>query len=383
MPAWTIISPYEKDYARHPMRRSIFQLMKSAYSLLDPPNVPSTIGEGKHIAILEYELSQEKPGHPDPSSLVIHFRLSTQSATHIAVMFCDKQIEDKMQNVRISIPSEVTWATTDIYEFVVARSNFPAGLNSVDECDIARRVWKQVQAECYHKHLLELGGHTGLQPGDSLCSLCYANVLHCDSCQRASCESYECSGYSIFVKRCGRHHKMALCYQCISGQSLLQKYDSCTEYELLGWRTCCNTASRFEPHAICPECSSGGMTCLCQKVWACDFCVASEERNLGVLVLCPRCYRPFCSSCSYIDQCRRCNRVSLCYDCAEETSNVDLEVQQQMPAKLVASCFSCQAKLCDRCMLRPSFCSKCRCLLCPSCKWMCADCRLSERYFEL
>ncbi|OJA19396.1 hypothetical protein AZE42_11563 [Rhizopogon vesiculosus] len=147
MPAWTIISPYEKDYARHPMRRSTFQLMKSAYSLLDPPNEPSTISEGKHIAILEYELSQEKLGHPDPSSLVIHFRLSIQSATHIAVVLRDKQIEDKMQNVRISVPSEVTWAMTNIYKFVVARSNFPAGSISADECDIARRVWKQVQSE--------------------------------------------------------------------------------------------------------------------------------------------------------------------------------------------------------------------------------------------
>ncbi|OAX38713.1 hypothetical protein K503DRAFT_143377 [Rhizopogon vinicolor AM-OR11-026] len=234
MPAWTIISLYEKDYARHPMRRSIFQLMKAPISCWTHQTChPRSARENTSRSS---NTNSHKKSLVTPARLALSYISVSPHRVPRTLLFYDKQIEDKMQSVRISVPSEVTWAMTSIYKFVVARSNFPAGSNSVDECDIARRVWKQVQAECYHKHLLELGGHIDLQPGDSRCSICYADVLHCDSCQRASCESYECSGYRIPMKRCGRHQKMALCYHCTNEQGLLQKRGSCTECELLGWR---------------------------------------------------------------------------------------------------------------------------------------------------
>jgi hypothetical protein len=146
MPTWTIISPCEKDYD-HPMRLNIFRVMKTVYHMLDSPNEPSAVDEGKHIATLGYAVSQENPGPPDLSSLVIHFRLSTQVATHFVIAFSDLQIIDMVQNVCIPIPCELTSVVADIYEFVVARSTSCRGLNSVEECDLARRIWKQLQVK--------------------------------------------------------------------------------------------------------------------------------------------------------------------------------------------------------------------------------------------
>jgi len=146
MPTWTIISPREKDYG-HPMRMNIFRVMRTVYHILDSPNEPSAVDEGKHIATLGYAVSQEMPGPPDLSSLVIHLRLSTQIVTHFIVAFCDMQIVDTVQNMYIPIPCELTSVMADIYEFVAARSTSCRGLNPVEECDLACKIWKQLQAE--------------------------------------------------------------------------------------------------------------------------------------------------------------------------------------------------------------------------------------------
>ncbi|KAG1744963.1 uncharacterized protein EDB91DRAFT_169583 [Suillus paluster] len=376
MPTWTIISPCEDDYD-HPMRMNIFRVMKTVYRMLDSPNEPSTVGEGKHIATLGYAGSQEKPGPPDLSSLVIHFRLSTQTVTHFVVVFCDQQIEDRVQNVCISVPCELTPIMTDIYEFVAARSISSRGLNPAEECDLAHRIWKQLQVEKYHKRLLQQGVVSDIdiafsRPGSPRCPICDSNLIHCNSCQVASCESNECRGSSEPpLARCSRHQKEALCFPCLEEQEsqpeiekcpgckswcctmdmslcsghpinvlpilripgsesippgLIVAYTqsarahppkrgSCMECELPGWRSC--NSNLCWSHTICPECASSGMTCLCQEVWACDLCA---EYNPGVFIRCPRCNRPFCCACSYIEECQQCHRTNLCYDCAEEES---------------------------------------------------------------
>ncbi|OAX37815.1 hypothetical protein K503DRAFT_783356 [Rhizopogon vinicolor AM-OR11-026] len=56
------------------------------------------IDEGQHIATIEYTVSQEKPGTPDLSSLVIHTSLSIQDVPRFTVMFRDMHIEDKRQS---------------------------------------------------------------------------------------------------------------------------------------------------------------------------------------------------------------------------------------------------------------------------------------------
>ncbi|KAG1880762.1 hypothetical protein F4604DRAFT_485590 [Suillus subluteus] len=432
MPTWTIISPCEKDYD-HPMRMNIFRVMKTVYRMLDPPNEPSTVDEGKHIATLGYTVSQEMPGPPDLSSLVIHFRLSTEIVTHFVVAFCDLQIVDTVQNMCIPVPCELTSVMADIYEFVAARSASCRGLNSVEECDLARRIWKQLQAE-YHKRLLQQEVVSDidiacLRPGSPRCSICDSNLIHCNSCQVASCESDDCPGSSEPpLAQCGRHQKEVLCFPCLEEQgyeaelercpgckswcctrdmsscsghpigiqlipnspgskSVLPglivayaqsardhppKRGSCMECELPGWRSCNSTLCWSQ--TICPECASVGATCLCQEVWACDLCA---DHIPGVFIRCPRCNRPFCCSCSYIDECQECHRTNLCYDCAEEESDVDDGVMVEFP-RFVASCGSCQAKVCDRCVLsHPAFsCAGCSQRLCPSCrKSLCDDCK--------
>src|SRR6267154_2645345 len=113
MPAWTIISPREKDYG-HPMRFKIFRIMKTIYRMLDPQNEPSSVNEGKHIATFGYAISQKSgPGPsglrlPVPSSEVIHFRLSTQSVTRFALLFVSMQIEDTVRDALVPVPGEIT-----------------------------------------------------------------------------------------------------------------------------------------------------------------------------------------------------------------------------------------------------------------------------------
>ncbi|KAG2105423.1 hypothetical protein BD769DRAFT_156790 [Suillus cothurnatus] len=433
MPTWTIISPCEKDYG-HPMRMNIFRVMRTVYRILDSPNEPSAVDEGKHIATLGYAVSQEMPGPPDLSSLVIHLRLSTQIVTHFIVAFCDMQIVDTVQNMCIPIPCELMPVMADIYEFVAARSTSCRGLNPVEECDLACKIWKQLQAEKYHKRLLQQEIVSDidiacLRPGSPRCSICDSNLIHCNSCQVASCESDDCPGSSEPpLAQCGRHKKEVLCFPCLEEQECKAELEkcpgcgswcctrdmsscsghpidirltpgspgskfilsdlivtyaqsarvhppkrgSCMECELPGWRSCNSTLCWSQ--TICPECASGGMTCLCQEVWACDPCA---EHIPGIFIRCPRCNRPFCCSCSYIDECQECHRTNLCYDCAEEESDVDDGEMVEFP-KFVASCGSCQAKVCDRCVLSyPAFsCAGCSQRLCSSCrKSLCDDCK--------
>lgn len=153
------------------------------------------------------------------------------------------------------------------------------------------------------------------------------------------------------------------------------KRGSCMDCELPGWRSCNSTFCWSQ--TICPECASGGVTCLCQEVWACDLCA---EHNTGIFIRCPRCNRPFCCSCSYVDQCQECHRTNLCNDCVEEESDVGDELMAEFP-EFVVSCEGCQAKVCDRCVSQSTIackvCSRrlrvCRSSCC-CCKSLCDDC---------
>jgi hypothetical protein len=124
---------------------NIFRVMKAVYHLLDPAIEPSTVDDTKHIATLEYTVSQTKPGRPGLLSAVIHFRLSTEIVTRFSVMFCEMQIEDKVQNMCIPVPRELEPVMMNIYEFILKRSaikSIPAS-----ECDLAHRIWKGLQVE--------------------------------------------------------------------------------------------------------------------------------------------------------------------------------------------------------------------------------------------
>ncbi|KAG0708510.1 hypothetical protein DFH29DRAFT_890555, partial [Suillus ampliporus] len=428
--AWTIISPREGGYG-HPMRTKIFQIMKTIYHILDPSNEPSTLYEAKHIATLGYAVSQEKPleGPPILSSVVIHFRLSTESVTRFALRHHDMQIEDKVHGMRIPIPGELVPDMMDIYYFVSARSQ-KVVISSRDsdyhdwvERKLARRVSKQLQVQKYHERLLQQEGDgavdiAGLQSDSSRCSICDSNLIHCSSCQVASCESHDCLGSSDPpFAQCVRHQIEALCFPCLQAQGcepekcpgcnssccardissctgrpvsvppmprvpgdkfmslgLLAAYTesarahppkrgSCMECELPGWRSCRNKSCWS--HSICPECASGGMTCPCGEVWACDLCA---EHDPSVFIRCPRCDRPFCYNCSYIDECSRCQSSALCLDCAEEASETNDEQLKVMPAKLLASCRSCELKVCDSCEPCMVFsCAVCSSRLCTPC----------------
>ncbi|KAG2140828.1 hypothetical protein BD769DRAFT_1428953 [Suillus cothurnatus] len=111
-----------------------------------------------------------------------------------------------------------------------------------------------------------------------------------------------------------------------------RKPESCLECEIPSWKSCSNKPFYWS-YRICPECASSGVMCLCERVWACDLCAELAD----VFIRCPRCDRPFCVTCSYIDQCRKCHRVSLCYDCAEEAPDVDAV----LPAEVASLCESC------------------------------------------
>jgi hypothetical protein len=126
MPVWTIISPGKPVFSSwgqkmydHAMRVNVYRVMKAVYHMLDPLNEPSSIvDEVKHIATLEYAVSQENAGLPDISSLVIHLRLFTQTDTRFDVVLRDTRIEDKVENTCVSLPVELILVSMNISGFV-------------------------------------------------------------------------------------------------------------------------------------------------------------------------------------------------------------------------------------------------------------------------
>ncbi|KAG1733996.1 hypothetical protein EDB19DRAFT_1182449 [Suillus lakei] len=368
MPSWTIFSRDAKQYA-HPMQMNVFRVMKTAYHMLYPSDEPSTIDDisSRGGLRIEYAFSEENPGPPDLSSLVIH-------VNRFSVLFRDMQIQDNWRdNVCVSVPSELKPVIMDIYEFALAR------------------IWKQLQVERYHQRVSQQqvpgGTDTRLPPAFWKCSICASNLIHCNSCQVASCESRDCRGSrEPPLAWCITHQKEVLCLPCLQyqGRKLLEKClgcnfwccakdqssctgrpvsiesnsslrgrqsnirllmayhaserahppkpESCLECKLPGWRTCYNSIWCWSSR-ICPECASSGVACPCGRVWACDLCAERED----IFIRCPRCDQPFCIACTYIDQCKKCRRVSLCYDCAEEA----LDTDEVVPTEVASSCESC------------------------------------------
>ncbi|KAG1807044.1 uncharacterized protein BJ212DRAFT_779896 [Suillus subaureus] len=384
MPTWTIFSQNEKQYT-HPMQMNVFRVMKTAYHMLYPSEEPSTIDDiSSQPLTIKYAFSEENTGPPGLSSLVI-------CVNRFSVIFCDMQIQDNWRNVCIPIPSELTPVIMDIYEFALARSDVCSRQwDTMTESYFARRIWKQLQVERYHQRVSQQqppgGTDTRLPPAFWKCSICASDLIRCNSCQVASCESRDCRGSSEPpLARCITHTEEVLCLPCLEHQdskrmeqclgcnswccakdqlsctgrpvgiesnSFLRghqptlrlmvayashdrvhppKPKSCLECELPGWRTCSNRTCWSVQ--ICPECASCGVTCLCKRVWACDLCAEWG----GIIIRCPRCDRPFCITCYYIDQCKTCRRVSLCYDCAEEAPDVD----EVVPAEVASSCAGC------------------------------------------
>ncbi|KAG1824520.1 uncharacterized protein BJ212DRAFT_1320770 [Suillus subaureus] len=338
------------------------------------------------------------------------------------------QIEDKVYDVRIPVPGELVPDMKDIYDFVVARSQ-KLIISSRDsdywaECDLARKVSKQLHVQKYCERLLQQEGDgtvdiAGLRSDTSRCPICDSSLIHCNSCQVASCESHDCRGFSDSpFARCVKHKMEVLCFPCLQGQGSKRELEkcpgcnswccardlssctghplnippmpcvnnkfiapglitayaesarahppkrgSCMECKLPGWRSCRNKLCWS--HSICPECTSGGLTCMCGEVWACDLCA---EHDPSVFIRCPRCRRLFCYSCCYIDDCVLCNGSNLCYDCAEEVSETDDKELEEMPVKLVASCGSCEVKMCDLCESHLAVsCAVCSNRLCTPC----------------
>ncbi|KAG1848295.1 hypothetical protein DFJ58DRAFT_472057 [Suillus subalutaceus] len=425
MPAWTIISPNnpetnsrgQNDH-RHPMRMNIYWVMKAVYHMLDPSNEPSsTTDEVKHIATLEYTVSQENAGSPDVSSLVIHLRLSTETDTHFDVMLRDMQIEDKVENVCVSLPGELTPVLMDISEFVrefVLRRSAIKREPGASDCSFGGWIWQKMQAEKYRQRVSQQEVVGVKKTGR--CPLCRHGLIDCKSCHVASCRSLGCHGSSKPpLARCAEHPKNTLCSPCLEEQGSKRELEkcpgckswccatdinscighpvaiplvpcsstehllhvmttysqsarvhppkggSCNQCEQPGWRRCRGNGCWSGDDVICPECASGGTTCMCQKVWACDICA---EHDSSIFIRCPRCDRPFCTSCTYIDQCKQCFRVTLCYDCVEEASDADDTDDGVVEtfAKLTGTCESCGVRVCNRCApIEPSWlsCSEC------------------------
>ncbi|KAG2133280.1 hypothetical protein DEU56DRAFT_417602 [Suillus clintonianus] len=393
MATWTIFSPqtpatnsFGKKDPEHPMRMNIYRVMKAVYHMLDPSNEPSsTVDEVKHIATLEYTALQEKPGPPDISNLFIHLRLSTEIDTRFTVVCRDMQIEDKGENVCISLPSELTPVIMDISgfvrEFVFRRPTIE--WKPASEIRFCNMVWQELQAEKYHQrvsqHRQEVGGGTDLDTivpqRCSMCSICTSSLTHCNSCQVASCRSLRCRGSSEPpLARCISHPNETLCFPCLEEQGSRRKLEkcpvcefwcratdmtsccghpiippisrassteeymhvmtlcyqsdrvhppkigSCNDCMLPGWQSCRSNGCWSAYSVLCPECTSNGVTCMCQSTWACDICA---EHDPNIFIHCPRCDRPFCTFCTYIDTCGRCERASLCNDCIEEASDAD------------------------------------------------------------
>lgn len=383
------------------MRINVYRVMKAVYHILDPSNEPSsTIDEVKHIATLEYALSQEKEGPPEISSLVIHLRLSAQTDTRFDVVLhdSDMQIKDKVQNTCISLPGELALVLMDISwfirEFVIRRSAIE--WTPGPDC---RRIWEQIQEEKYNQRVSQQETAGGTDTSRIGCSSCPTG--RCKNCKVVSCWSANCCESSEPpIVRCAKHENNVLCLPCLEEQGskrelekcpackfwccprdmrkcigypvtipsvshasspnhfqhimtiYLQtakvhplKYGSCGQCELPGWRRCPGNFCWSKHNAICPECTSGGIMCVCQEVWACGVCA---EHDGSIFIRCPRCDRRFCTSCTYIDQCMSCAHVTLCYDCAEETSEVGDGVVE-MFVTLAATCDSCGKKVCSRC----------------------------------
>lgn len=192
----------------------------------------------------------------------------------------------------------------------------------------------------------------------------------CGGCESWCCmdDIFECSGRPVRIPSIPRipgsksvHPNVSAVYKN-SARAHPPKRGSSVNCNLPGWKTCDNP--RCWSRAVCPECASSGTMCLCQEAWECDLC-AEHDR---VMMRCPRCDRPFCPSCCYIDKCFRCERESLCDDCVEEASDADDKALEGMPVTLIASCGNCGAKACKRCVLSVvDSCVLCCCLLCEWC----------------
>ncbi|KAG1814999.1 uncharacterized protein BJ212DRAFT_1358731 [Suillus subaureus] len=376
MPNWKIISPCETQYV-HPMQMNVFRVMKTVVGMLYPSALEelSTIDDlGGYTAVLGYTFSQEPP---DLSGLSLSFAASWMDSC-IFVRFRDMQIQSHTHDVCAAVPSELTPVIMDIYDGTETENYF------------ARRIWKQLQVERYHQRVSQQqvpgGTDTRLPPAFWKCSICGSDLIHCNSCQVASCESRDCRGSSEPpLARCITHPKEVLCLPCLEhqnskrleqcpvcnfwccakdkslctgrpvgieshpvlwghfnvtrliayfthGRAHPHKPESCLECEIPGWRSCSNRPFCWSSR-ICPKCASSGVMCLCERVWACDLCAQWAD----VFIRCPRCDRPFCITCSYIDRCKECHRVSLCYDCAKEAPDAD----EVMPVEVASSCESC------------------------------------------
>lgn len=271
-----------------------------------------------------------------------------------------------------------------------------------------------MQIECFRNTISAF--HSGRLPlaltATGLCSLCSSSLLHCKSCQVASSISLHCRGSSEppLVQCVSHRSKNTLCFPCLEEQgskreletcpgckswcsatdigscighssaipsvpraSSLEQYlqlittcaqsasvhppkrGSCRRCKLPGWRRCQGSVCWSMGKMICRECARNGIRCACRNVWACDICA---EHDSNVFIRCTRCDRPFCSSCIYIDRCKRCSRATLCYDsaekapdaddCADDASNADDGVVE-MFAKLTGRCESCGGRVCNHC----------------------------------
>ncbi|OAX42110.1 hypothetical protein K503DRAFT_408783 [Rhizopogon vinicolor AM-OR11-026] len=374
----------------HPMHMHIYRIMKATYHIFDPSNEPSSAYETNNTATLGYTISQEEPR---VSGIFIHFRLYQETDMRFTVVLRDIteddmlfQIEDKVQGVCIPAPQELLLGMLEVEEFIFAmwmkNSGHCAPSSHKMERAIACLIWKHVQVMKYHLRVLpqETIVKKGVDLGLAKCFICNSDLLHCDSCKIVSCKSQECRGYSKPpLAQCAGHRK-ALCVPCLEDQGpnrWLEKCRACESWcsmedlsvtlctgcpvtsmplapgsksggfcmncKLFGWRTCNNP--QCSTGKICPECASNGVACLCQKVWVCDHCAEHDH----FIMRCPRCDRPFCPSCCYIDRCAGCERESLCNDCAAEAPDADDEALGRMPVILISSCTRCDAKLCESC----------------------------------
>ncbi|KAG0706596.1 hypothetical protein DFH29DRAFT_900351 [Suillus ampliporus] len=186
------------------MLMRVFRVMKTTYALLDPQNEPRAVNAGTHIAVLGYA----------DSDVFIHFGLSTETSTRFSLILRDMQIEDKVENLPITVPLELARTVADDYRW--------------SESDLARRVQK------YYERLVNQGLIESIDsPYSPQCDICHSWLVHCACCQIAKCPS-ECDGYSLPT-----------------------------------WRTCAIGSYFFSFSDICAECANGGATCMCQAVWTC------------------------------------------------------------------------------------------------------------------
>ncbi|KAG2140844.1 hypothetical protein BD769DRAFT_1429046 [Suillus cothurnatus] len=333
------------------MRVNVYRVMKAVYHMLDPSNEPSsTVDEVKDIATLEYAVSQENAGLPDISSLVIHLRLFTQTDTRFDVVLGDTRIEDKVENTRISLPVELIPVLIDISGFVLS---FGCGCK-----------WSLICcASCLIASCQSVSCRGSSEPPLALCAFHSENILclpcleeqgfkrkleNCPSCERWYCpiDLTSCIGHPVTTPLFP--HAMNFCSQ--SPRIHPPKRGSCYGCKLPGWRHCASRSCWSRYDMVCPECTSGGITCVCQNVWACDVCTKHGSR---IFIRCPSCDRSFCNSCDYIDRCAQWLRATLCFDCVEETSDTDDGVVE-MFATLAGTCRNCGMtswESCDRCTI--------------------------------